>query len=172
MKRIIVILTLIIGVLGYGQKKLSIYNYCQYSVKVNKIYTKPAIGNYPIFYNNSGDIGFQPGNSYQLENLGSLTKFPFYSTIAPACLNPVISWARKTTATGAPAIFSNLNAWNSNMSITQEFSYIQTGLLQIAYIGPAYPFPIIDSFYNIKIEYDRIYYTPTNYEDVIVFFDI
>ena len=161
---------------GFSQKRLTILNYSSSSQKVYKIFTKPSTGTYPFCHNSSGALGFNAGDTCYLANLASSTKFPFKTTSPVSYVSPVTTWFRQVNVTTLQNLPNN-TIWNLASSATQEFNYAK--LLDGTNpfndkVGGIYPnfveYGVPGSGW--RADYERVTYSPGNYEDFIIFTDL
>ncbi len=182
MKKILLLTFFLFGLLGYSQKKVSIYNFSSFPLKIYNVRTKPTTLTFPYYTGYS--VGLYPLESAILENLGSTTKFPFYSpVITPTVYNSTsFNWT-KYPAAGAPTISTGLTLWNTTAGNTQVLGSISynVGTIDGGGIGGSFTIPIpptgpVMSYHfqttTWQVDYERVYTTSTNYEDVIVFTDL
>lgn len=175
MKKVFLFLFMLVFMFGYSQKKISIYNYTSYAIKIYSITTKPTTGTYP--YCSGYSVGLYPGESCILENSSNTVKFPFYSPVTTPTVINYLTW-NKFTAPTSFVNFTGFNLWNTLTANSQLFNYItysvgtNTGEGQTpGNIGINSIDPIIGIGWQAT--YYRDYPNPTNlnnYEDIIVFF--
>jgi hypothetical protein len=179
MKKLFFFAFLLIAILGFSQKKVSIYNYSSFSMKIYNVKTKPSTGvTYPYYLGYS--VGLYPNEAALLVNTASTTKFPFYSpVITPTVYGPgSFDWKKYTSALPSPAA-TGLSIWNSAAATTQVFAgiYYSVGTITggpSGYLAFPNAAPYTGTYIgtSFRIDYDRIYTTPTNYEDIIIFSDL
>jgi hypothetical protein len=179
MKKVFLLAFLLFGLLGYTQKKVSVYNFSSFAMKLYNVRTKPTTGTYPYYVGYS--VGLYPNESAILENNGSTTKFPFYSPI----ITPTVYWSTsfdwtKYPAIGAPSTTSGSILWNTTAGNTQVLRSLTFGVGSIS-AGSNFTLtiPATSTTMNFhyqtttwQVDYERVYTTSTNYEDVIVFTDL
>jgi hypothetical protein len=181
MKKALLLAFLLFGLLGYTQKKVSVYNFSSFAMKIYNVRTKPTTGTYPYYVGYS--VGLYPNESAILENNGSTTKFPFYSPV----ITPTVYWATsfdwtKYPAIGAPSTTSGSVLWNTTAGNTQVLKSITYSVgaiggssgvpLTIPNVAP-YTYSYIATTW--RVDYERVYLnlpSLTNYEDVIIFSDL
>lgn len=109
MKKLL-LLIILFGLQGYGQKTFVVYNYTAYPVFITDI-TTSASGAYPEFsanFTSLDPIALNPGDSYMLQNNGHPYRFPFVSLIPNNTYFD--TWFRRTSPTTATLV-SNTAAW-------------------------------------------------------------
>ncbi len=156
---------------GFSQKRLTIYNYSNVSQKVYRIQTKATSGApYPFCYHNGSAVGLIPGASCLLVNLGSATKFTFNSTIPANYIYPITKWYRQVNAMTLQNV-TNITIWGSFSSSAQEFNFatIVGGNISASNTVIEYGTTGAGGF---RAEYERVVYSPGNYEDFIIFTDL
>lgn len=180
MKKLFLFTLLFLVLLGYSQKKVTVYNFSSYAMKIYNIKTKPtnSTTGYPFYQ------GFQtylyPNQSVTLANAGSTTKFPFYSTLTPpnGVNSYTYSW-NKFIALNNYSNYTGLSLWNSLVGNTQVFDFLHfsvgsiTGVGQTPFfIGITTPGGHVEKTGVWEANYYRDTLTATNYEDIIVFSDL
>jgi hypothetical protein len=112
MKKLLLLFVLFLGLQGFAQKTVYVFNFSSYDVKIGDIQTRPNTGTYPYYtskYTNAstGNLIIVPaGSTYTLENTVA-TRFPFYS---PTSVPVITQWSRRSSATVSSTILStNLN---------------------------------------------------------------
>jgi hypothetical protein len=177
MKKVFLFSLILVCMFGYSQKKLSIYNYTSFAMKIYSIRTKPTTGTYP--YCSGYSVGLYPGESCILENSSNIAKFPFYSPVTTPTVISSLNWNRYTTAT--PVNYTGLNLWNTLTANSQSFNYITYSVGSITGAGQnSGNFGVSTpggTYTNVaggwQVSYYRDYPNPANlnnYEDIIVFF--
>jgi hypothetical protein len=181
MKKLFLFSFLLLVVLSYSQKKVSIYNYSSFAMKIYNVKTKPTAGTYPFYlgYN----VGLFPNEAALLVNTASTTKFPFYSpVITPTVYGPgSFDWKRCTALNVFDPYVTGQSIWNTFVGNTQVLAgiYYSVGTITGAGQSAGYfaipnsaPYSSVFLSATWRIDYERIYTTPTNYEDIIIFSDL
>ena len=125
MKKIIIIALLCLGIQGYSQKTVYVFNFSSYNVQIGEIQTKStATSTYPRFKTNysgvGGIINVPAGTTFTLVNPNN-TYFPFYS---PTSVPYVNAWTRQFTAGATWANFLSTNL-NNVLAVPQIFNFIK-----------------------------------------------
>ncbi len=177
MKKILLVTFLLVGMLGFTQKKLIITNLTSYPVKIYSIRTKPNTGTVP--YCQGYNFGLNPRESCTLENSGSSTKFPFLTTAVQPANLVSSNWLRYAL----PGVYTNFtaaNLWNAPTGITQSFNYISYSVGNLSgsqgQRNPTFGVSSVTPYTNVagawELDYFRDSITTTNYVDYVTFFDI
>jgi hypothetical protein len=177
MKKLFLFAFLLTVILGFSQKRVSIYNFSTYQMKIYNLRTKPSTSaTYPYYL--GFERGLFPNEEALLVNTNSTTKFPFYSpTTTPASIgaNGYI-WKRYTSATNS-SLINGLTLWNSAAPATQVLAGIFYSVGSItgdSNLSLYFAIPnngVATTYFatSYRIDYERFYITPTNYEDIIIF---
>ena len=181
MKKLFLFTFLILVVLGYSQKRVSIYNYSSFAMKIYNVRTKPTANTYPYYlgYN----VGLFPNEAALLVNTASTTKFPFYSpVITPTVYWPgSFDWKRCTSLNTFGPYATGQSIWNTFVGNNQVLAgiYYSVGSITGAGQNQGYfaipntaPYSSVLLSTTWRIDYERIYTTPTDYEDIIIFSDL
>jgi hypothetical protein len=123
MKKIILITVLFLGLHGFSQKIVYVFNFSSYGVDIGEFQTKNSTGGFPYFRSYPFLVHINAGDSYTLENNGSSTKFPFVSVGNTPQLN---SWVRTNSATSSTTVTST-TAYISGASQLFNFIKFQVG---------------------------------------------
>lgn len=171
MKKLLLIIVVLFGLQGYGQKTFEVYNFTLHSVVIHELVTS-ASGAYPMFSANFGTIGpinIPPGGSYTLVNTASPTRFPFQS---PSSIPNIPSWTRWTSSTTSTSMISSA-AWvlgNPQVFERMTFRVIHnTGVVTGGTISTASPTatgPVWDAVYDMSVNPSN----PNEINYTIVFF--
>ena len=179
MKKLLLILFLSIGIFGFSQKTLEIYNYSSKVINLGIITTKPATGIYPWFGSTQpSSITINPGGSYVLQNNSNIYRFPFNS---PTSSPFITTWRRSVQSTGGNGSFTSVSsntAWT--LGNGQFFNYLQfnvnNGLQGGGNIGESGFFvpsnPLVNNTYNWQADYVLDNIRSTLIFNTVVFSDL
>ena len=159
MKKIIIIALLCLGIQGYSQKTVYVFNFTSFNVQIGEIQTRStATSTYPRFKTNysgtGGLINVPAGTTYTLVNPNN-TYFPFYS---PTSVPVITAWTRQFSAGATWANFLSTNL-NNVLAVPQVFNFIKlqvgsNGSLGGGYlfVDPIYPNPISGNGWSATYE--------------------
>lgn len=136
MRKLLLIVIVLLGLNGYGQKIFEVYNFSAQTVTITDIFTNTtgASGAYPEFHAPGITITLLPGTSYVLQNTANLTRFPFHS---PASLPYITTWERFISST-ISTYMPSANAWT--LGSPQVFYRMTFNAGGLGYsIGPTNP---------------------------------
>lgn len=147
MKKIIIILTFVIGLQTYAQKTFEVYNYTNVTIKLTDIITRSGIS-LPEYHSKPfGNITIAPGGSYTLVNNTFVFRFPFNS---PSSVPFITKWERlNANGTITPNIASNV-AWtlgNSQVFYNLKFFDGANILREVGPTSAILPVPISGGFF-------------------------
>lgn len=173
MKKIIIILSLIVGLSGYCQKSLEIYNYSSQSITLINIVTKPPTGTYPWYASVApSEIVVPAGGEYILQNASNIYSFPFYS---PASVPVITNWRYVVQSSGSNGSFTNITSQTAYAQGTnQTFNYLLFNVNN-GYSGggtSGLNNPIVQNFTNHWEANHDLYTNGNTSINTIVFFDI
>lgn len=181
MKKLLLFTFLLLVVLSYSQKRVSIYNYSSFAMKIYNVRTKPTTNTYPYYLGYS--VGLFPNEAALLVNTASTTKFPFYSPIiTPTVYGPgSFDWKKCSALNTFGPYATGQSIWNTILAIPQVLAGIYYSVGSITGAGQNqgyFALPNVAPYSSVflsttwRIDYERIYTTATNYEDIIIFSDL
>lgn len=153
MKKLLLIIILF-GLQGYGQKTLEIYNFTAYTVVIADIttYAPGTTTEFSADFGPIGPIALAPGASYTLQNTLSLTRFPFLS---PSSSPTIDNWYRRTSPTNV-TLMTSPAAWV--LGNNQVFNRLSFRILDpngsfgtVGVASPAISGPGWDAIYDMSM---------------------